>query len=93
MKMSSGMSSGATRLKHRVGVVYATAHPVSRWKASSCYPGLLPTCRRCPIREPSKVKTIASGAVRITGDVTRAGDITGKITWLIVTQAPDVRWR
>ena len=36
-----------------------------------------------PVREPSKAKTISSSAVRITGDVTRVGDITGDITWLI----------
>ena len=34
-----------------------------------------------PVREPSKGKTIDSSAVRITGDVTRGGDITGDITW------------
>ena len=35
-----------------------------------------------PAREPSQAKTIDSSAVRITGDVTRGGDITGDITWL-----------
>ena len=35
-----------------------------------------------PAREPSKAKTIDSSAVRITGDVTRGGDITGDIIWL-----------